>query len=138
METPIGTFTLEESSSYFKRAEWDGQELSLIITVDSQTTQEELDQQISYLEQLRRNFTSKEEAIRNFAAKEFDMEPTEENLSSFEILGITDRGNEYGIKTKEFTSEDSPIYGDLNRRGAIIVDGVLKSTYARILIRKKQ
>ena len=56
----------------------------------------------------------------------------------FEILGITDRGNEYGIKTKEFTSEDSPIYGDLNRRGAIIVDGVLKSTYARILIRKKQ
>ena len=89
METPIGTFTLEESSSYFKRAEWDGQELSLIITVDSQTTQEELDQQISYLEQLRSNFASKEEAIRNFAAKEFDMEPTEENLSSFEILGIT-------------------------------------------------
>ncbi len=89
METPIGTFTLEESSSYFKRAEWDGQELSLIITVDSQTTQEELDQQISYLEQLRRNFSQKTKAIRNFAAKEFDMEPTEENLSSFEILGIT-------------------------------------------------
>jgi len=56
----------------------------------------------------------------------------------FEILGITDRGNEYGIKTKEFTPEDTPIYGDLNRRGAIIVDGVLKSTYARLLIRKKQ
>lgn len=56
----------------------------------------------------------------------------------FEILGITDRGNEYGIKTKEFTPEDSPIYGDLNRRGAIMIDGVLKSTYARILIRKKQ
>ncbi len=56
----------------------------------------------------------------------------------FEILGITDRGNEYGIKTKEFTPEDTPIYGDLNRRGAIMVDGVLKSTYARILIRKKQ
>ncbi|MBP5439142.1 MAG: hypothetical protein J6Y30_14325 [Treponema sp.] len=89
METPIGTFTLEESSSYFKRAEWDGQELSLIITVDSKTTQEELDQQISYLEQLRSNFASKEEAIQNFTAKEFDMEATEENLSSFEILGIT-------------------------------------------------
>ena len=56
----------------------------------------------------------------------------------FEILGITDRGNEYGIKTKEFTPEDTPIYGDLNRRGAILVDGVLKSTYARLLIRKKQ
>ena len=56
----------------------------------------------------------------------------------FEILGITDRGNEYGIKTKEFTPEETPIYGDLNRRGAILVDGVLKSTYARLLIRKKQ
>ena len=56
----------------------------------------------------------------------------------FEILGITDRGNEYGIKTKEFTSKDTPLYGDLNRRGAIIVDGQLKSTFARLLIRKKQ
>lgn len=56
----------------------------------------------------------------------------------FEILGITDRGNEYGIKTKEFTPEETPIYGDLNRRGAILVNGVLKSTYARLLIRKKQ
>ena len=56
----------------------------------------------------------------------------------FEILGITDRGNEYGIKTKEFTSKDTPLYGDLNRRGAIMVDGQLKSTFARLLIRKKQ
>jgi hypothetical protein len=56
----------------------------------------------------------------------------------FEILGITDRGNEYGIKTKEFTLKDTPLYGDLNRRGAIIVDGQLKSTFARLLIRKKQ
>jgi hypothetical protein len=56
----------------------------------------------------------------------------------FVILGITDRGNEYGIKTKEFTPADTPIYGDLNRRGAIMVDGQLKSTFARLLIRKKQ
>lgn len=56
----------------------------------------------------------------------------------FEILGITDRGNEYGIKTKEFTSEDTPLYGDLNRRGVIMIDGELRSTYARLLIRKKQ
>ena len=56
----------------------------------------------------------------------------------FEILGITDRGNQYGIKTKEYTSQDTPLYGDLNRRAAILVDGQLKSTYARILIRKKQ
>jgi len=57
--------------------------------------------------------------------------------SQFDILGITDRGNEYGIKTKEYTPKDSPKYGDLNRRGAIKVNGVLKSTYARILIRNK-
>lgn len=56
----------------------------------------------------------------------------------FEILGITDRGNAYGIKTKEFTSMDTPLYGDLNRRGAIMVDGQLKSTFARLLIHKKQ
>ena len=56
----------------------------------------------------------------------------------FEILGLTDRGNEYGIKTKEYTPEDTPLYGDLNRRGAISIDGQLKATYARILIRKKQ
>ena len=56
----------------------------------------------------------------------------------FEILGITDRGNVYGIKTKEYTPQDTPLYGDLNRRAAIMVDGQLKSTYARILIRKKQ
>ncbi len=56
----------------------------------------------------------------------------------FEIIGITDRGNKYGIKTKEFTLEETPLYCDLNRRGAIKVDGQLKSTFARLLIRKKQ
>lgn len=54
----------------------------------------------------------------------------------FRLLGITDRGNEYGIKTREYTPEDTPHFGDLNRRGAIMVDGELKSTYARILIQK--
>lgn len=53
----------------------------------------------------------------------------------FELLGITDRGNEYGLKTKEYTEADDEHYGDLNRRGSVIVDGKLKSTYARILIR---
>ena len=57
--------------------------------------------------------------------------------TQFELLGITDRGNEHGIKTKEYTPMDSPKYGDLNRRGAIMVNGVLKSTYARELIRNK-
>ena len=41
----------------------------------------------------------------------------------FEIIGITDRGNEYGIKIKEYTPQETPLYGDLNRRGAILVEG---------------
>ena len=54
----------------------------------------------------------------------------------FEILGITDRGNEWGLKTKEYTISDTPNFADLNRRGAIWSNGVLASTYARLLIRK--
>lgn len=54
----------------------------------------------------------------------------------FEILGITDRGNEWGFKTKEYTLEDTPKYADLNRRGAVIINGELSSTYARLLIRR--
>ena len=56
----------------------------------------------------------------------------------FELLGITDRGNEYGIKIREYTEEDTPKFGDLNRRGAILVNGELQSTYARILIRARR
>ena len=54
----------------------------------------------------------------------------------FEILGITDRGNEWNLKTKEYTVNDTPKYADLNRRGAIIIDGELYSTYARLLIKR--
>jgi len=36
----------------------------------------------------------------------------------FEILGITDRDNNSGLKTKVYTEEDAPNPGDLNRRGA--------------------
>lgn len=53
-----------------------------------------------------------------------------------EILGITDRGNEWDLKTKEYTVNDTPKYADLNRRGAIILDGELYSTYARLLIKR--
>lgn len=60
------------------------------------------------------------------------------NPDQFEILGITDRQNEHGLKTREFTKEDSPLYNDLNRRAAIRdPDGSLRSTYARIFIRHK-
>ena len=55
----------------------------------------------------------------------------------FEILGITDRDNNSGLKIKEYTEQDTPNFGDLNRRGVIKTGNELKSTYARILIRKK-
>lgn len=54
----------------------------------------------------------------------------------FEILGITDRSNQWGLKTKEYTISDTPNFADLNRRGAIGSNGSLVSTYARLLIRK--
>ena len=54
----------------------------------------------------------------------------------FEILGITDRGNQWGLKTQEYTISDTPNFADLNRRGAIGSNGSLVSTYARLLIRK--
>ena len=60
------------------------------------------------------------------------------NPEQFEILGITDRGNEWGLKTKEYTLEDVPNPGDLNRRAAIKTDDTYKATYARLLIRKKK
>ena len=59
------------------------------------------------------------------------------NPEQFQILGITDRDNNSGLKTKEYTKDDVPNPGDLNRRGAIVIDGKLKSTYARILMRRK-
>jgi len=59
------------------------------------------------------------------------------NPDQFEIKGITDRGNVYGLKTKEYTSEDTPNAGDLNRRAAYrIGGGILKATYARLLIQR--
>jgi hypothetical protein len=59
----------------------------------------------------------------------------------FEILGITDRDNNSGLKTKEYSEADAPNFGDLNRRGAIRIEDKLVSTYARMLIchrRKKE
>lgn len=56
----------------------------------------------------------------------------------FEIVGIADRGNEWGIKTKEYTFEDAPNPGDLNRGAVVIRDGVYEMLYKRILIRKRK
>lgn len=60
------------------------------------------------------------------------------NPDQFEIIGITDRGDEYGLKLREYNKSDIPNAGDLNRRAVIkLTDGTYKSTYARLLIRKK-
>ncbi|KAF0128443.1 MAG: DNA methyltransferase [Bacteroidetes bacterium] len=55
----------------------------------------------------------------------------------FEIFGITDRGDNSGLKIKEYTELDASNYGDLNRRGVIKVGNEYKSTYARLLIKRK-
>jgi hypothetical protein len=60
------------------------------------------------------------------------------NPDQFEILGITDRDNNSGIKTKEYTEADAQNFGDLNRRGVIRVGDSLKATYARLLIRHRR
>ena len=56
----------------------------------------------------------------------------------FEIVGVADRGNEWGIKTKEYSYKDAPNPGDLNRGGVVIRNGKYEMLYKRILIRKKQ
>jgi len=60
------------------------------------------------------------------------------NPDQFEILGITDRDNNSGLKTREYTDEDVPNPGDLNRRGVIRIGHEYKSTYARLLIKRRK
>lgn len=60
------------------------------------------------------------------------------NPDQFEILGITDRDNNSGLKTKEYTDGDVSNPGDLNRRGAIKIGYKYKSTYARLLIKRRK
>ena len=60
------------------------------------------------------------------------------NPEQFVILGITDRDNNSGLKTKEYSQADTPKFGDLNRRGAIRVGNELVSTYARLIIRHRR
>ena len=58
------------------------------------------------------------------------------NPEQFEVMGITDRDNNSGLKTKEYTSADVPNPGDLNRRGVIKVGGEHKPTYVRLLVKR--
>jgi hypothetical protein len=55
----------------------------------------------------------------------------------FEIVGITDRSNDSGIKTRVYTAADADNAGDLNARGVVRLGGRYKAIYARILIRRK-
>lgn len=56
----------------------------------------------------------------------------------FEIVGITDRQNTSGIRTRKYTEADSPKFNDLNARSTVrLSSGEILQVYARILIRKK-
>jgi len=56
----------------------------------------------------------------------------------FEILGITDRQNTSGLRTRKYTESDSSKFNDLNARSTIrLSSGEIRQMYARILIRKK-
>ncbi len=56
------------------------------------------------------------------------------NPEQFEILGITDRHNNSGLKTKKYTSSDTPRYSELNRRSVIKTGDTYTLKYVRILI----
>ena len=58
------------------------------------------------------------------------------NPEQFEILGVTQR-NEDPFKTKKYSTKEYKNANDLNARGVIIANGIPKSMYARILIRKR-
>lgn len=60
------------------------------------------------------------------------------NPDQFEILGMGDRSNSSGLRTRLYTSADAPNHNDLNRTCAYRrPDGGLKGTYDRILIRHR-
>lgn len=60
------------------------------------------------------------------------------NPDQFEILGITDRDDNSGLKTRIYTQQDVANPGDLNRRAAIREGDRFRSTYTRLLIRNRR
>jgi hypothetical protein len=60
------------------------------------------------------------------------------NPDQFEILGITQRHDTFGLRTKKYTKEDSPRWNDLNARSVIRVGEDYRQIYARILIRHRK
>jgi len=59
------------------------------------------------------------------------------NPEQFDILGITDRQNTSGLRTKKYTIDDTPRFNDLNARSVLKIDDKYKALYARILIKRK-
>ncbi|GAB3409283.1 hypothetical protein HNQ93_004420 [Hymenobacter luteus] len=59
------------------------------------------------------------------------------NPDQFELLGITDRDDNSGLKSKVYTANDARNFADLNRRGVIIVNGEYKQTFVRLFIRNR-
>jgi hypothetical protein len=60
------------------------------------------------------------------------------NPEQFEILGIMDRANSSGLRTKKYERSEFENANDLNARGVIEHNGVYKAMYARLLIRNKR
>lgn len=60
------------------------------------------------------------------------------NPDQFEILGITDRQNTSGLRSKKYTVDDVPNFNDLNARSVLKIGDTYKAMYARILIRRRK
>ena len=60
-------------------------------------------------------------------------------LEQFEIVGMAKRGaGDPALKTKVYTKENYNNYSDLNAGPVININGILKNTYPRLLIRRKE
>ena len=60
------------------------------------------------------------------------------NPEQFEVLGVTDRQNMSGLRTRKYSEKDDPKYNDLNAHPVLYENGVYRSLYTRILIRNKK
>lgn len=60
------------------------------------------------------------------------------NPEQFEILGITDRQNTSGLRTKKYTIDDAKNFNDLNACAVLRVGDKYKMLYARLLIKRKK
>lgn len=60
------------------------------------------------------------------------------NPKQFEILGIMDRANSSGLRTRKYEKPEFENANDLNARGVIKVNGEYKAIYARLLIKRRE